>query len=101
VPKVRQEVTYPPLPAGFALASLRPLEIKSCSIDGRSTILIRMDDRIRKLPAVCPHTGGPLALGRIEENRIVCPWHGAAFDLVSGKRRGGGECGDLAVETLR
>jgi nitrite reductase/ring-hydroxylating ferredoxin subunit len=42
-----------------------------------------------------------LALGRIEENRIVCPWHGAAFDLVSGKRRGGGECGDLAVETLR
>lgn len=33
----------------------------------------------------CPHTGGPLALGRIEDGAVVCPWHGAAFDLRTGR----------------
>ena len=58
VPKVRQEVTYPPLPAGFALASLRPLEIKSCSIDGRSTIHIQPASGAHRIDGV----GKPLAL---------------------------------------
>jgi nitrite reductase/ring-hydroxylating ferredoxin subunit len=97
VPRRRREVAYPPLPVGFSVGSLRPLEIKPCSIDGRSTVLVRVDDGIRKLPAACPHTGGPLALGRIEKGRIVCPWHGAAFDLESGKRLAGAACADLAV----
>jgi nitrite reductase/ring-hydroxylating ferredoxin subunit len=100
VPKQRQELAYAPLPVGFAVSSLRPLEIKPCSIDGRATILVRVGDRLRKLPAACPHTGGPLALGRIQDNCIVCPWHAATFDLESGKRRGGARCADLPVETL-
>jgi nitrite reductase/ring-hydroxylating ferredoxin subunit len=100
VPKRRRELVYPALPAGFAGGSLRPLEIKPCSIDGRPTVLVRASGQVRKLPAACPHTGGPLALGRIESGCIVCPWHGAAFDLESGKRRGGAECSDLVVEPL-
>ncbi len=33
----------------------------------------------------CPHTGGPLALGTVEGNSIVCPWHGARFCLATGR----------------
>jgi nitrite reductase/ring-hydroxylating ferredoxin subunit len=97
VPKRRQQPTYPPLPAGFGVASLRPGEMRPFSIDGRSVVLVRVDDRIKELPAACTHTGGPLALGRLEKGCIVCPWHGAAFDLESGKQRAGPECADLAV----
>ncbi|KAI9193662.1 uncharacterized protein BJ171DRAFT_524746 [Polychytrium aggregatum] len=38
--------------------------------------------------AVCPHSGGPLYLGDIEdlgsEINVVCPWHEYRFSLVSG-----------------
>ncbi|GAA3004636.1 MULTISPECIES: Rieske (2Fe-2S) protein [Streptosporangium] len=27
----------------------------------------------------CPHRGGPLHLGEIEDERLRCPWHGSTF----------------------
>ena len=33
----------------------------------------------------CPHHGGPLAEGTIEEGKIVCPWHGWSFDPATGR----------------
>ena len=32
----------------------------------------------------CPHTGGPLVLGSVLDGTVVCPWHGARFDLCTG-----------------
>jgi nitrite reductase/ring-hydroxylating ferredoxin subunit len=100
VKKVRQERSYAPLPAGFGVEALRPGEIKPCSIGGEDAVLVRVDNRLHKLPAKCPHTGAPLALGRIEGNSIVCPWHGATFDLATGERTAGATCDDVRVERL-
>ena len=33
----------------------------------------------------CLHVGGPLGQGTVEEGRIVCPWHGRAYDLATGE----------------
>lgn len=33
----------------------------------------------------CPHQGGPIADGWLEEATITCPWHGWCFDVRSGK----------------
>jgi nitrite reductase/ring-hydroxylating ferredoxin subunit len=33
----------------------------------------------------CPHWGASLASARIEENAVVCPWHGYRFDLATGR----------------
>lgn len=33
---------------------------------------------------VCPHRGGPLAEGTIENGKVVCPWHQWEFDLATG-----------------
>jgi nitrite reductase (NADH) small subunit len=34
---------------------------------------------------VCPHRGGPLGQGMIEDGQIICPWHAWAFDLKTGE----------------
>jgi len=39
--------------------------------------------RARRL--ACPHWGASLASARIEENAVMCPWHGYRFDLASGR----------------
>lgn len=44
--------------------------------------------RYGALENVCPHAGGPLAQGMIEEGRLVCPWHGREFDPVTGECEG-------------
>ncbi|MDP8288324.1 MAG: glutamate synthase-related protein, partial [Candidatus Electryonea clarkiae] len=33
----------------------------------------------------CTHQGGPLEEGVIEDGKVVCPWHGHRFDLLTGK----------------
>ena len=33
----------------------------------------------------CPHRGGPLSEGMIDGTTVTCPWHGAEFDVCSGK----------------
>ena len=33
---------------------------------------------------VCLHRGGPLGEGMIENGKVVCPWHGWAWDPKTG-----------------
>jgi nitrite reductase (NADH) small subunit len=33
---------------------------------------------------VCPHRGGPLGQGMIEDQKVVCPWHAWAWDPNTG-----------------
>jgi 3-phenylpropionate/trans-cinnamate dioxygenase ferredoxin subunit len=33
---------------------------------------------------VCTHDGEPLDGGELEGNRVVCPRHGASFDVTTG-----------------
>jgi nitrite reductase/ring-hydroxylating ferredoxin subunit len=30
---------------------------------------------------LCPHAGGPLSDGWVEEGKVTCPWHGWVFKL--------------------
>jgi len=40
--------------------------------------------------AVCPHRLGPLDDAPVQDGRVVCPWHGHVFDVVSGMQCSGG-----------
>jgi 3-phenylpropionate/trans-cinnamate dioxygenase ferredoxin subunit len=48
-------------------------------------LLIRVQDQFLAIEDVCTHDGQPLTKGCIEEGAIVCPRHGARFDLNTGK----------------
>jgi NAD(P)H-dependent nitrite reductase small subunit len=52
---------------------------------GRRTIaLFRDGARLFALDDMCPHSGGPLSEGEVEDGRVTCPWHGARFALDTG-----------------
>jgi 3-phenylpropionate/trans-cinnamate dioxygenase ferredoxin subunit len=48
-------------------------------------MLCNVDGAIYAIEDVCTHDGGPLDQGELEGNRIVCPRHGATFDVRTGE----------------
>jgi nitrite reductase (NADH) small subunit len=54
-------------------------------VDGTEVAVYRLrDGSLRALAAVCPHRGGPLADGLIDDRVVVCPLHGHTYDLCTG-----------------
>lgn len=50
----------------------------------RSVALTRCDGRYGALDNHCPHQGGPLGEGSIENGLLRCPWHGYDYDPLTG-----------------
>ena len=46
-------------------------------------------DAFRAVSAICPHAGGPLADGQIDDQVLICPLHLNVFDLATGCSRSG------------
>lgn len=55
---------------------------------GTVIALSRVGGRFGALDNRCPHMGGPLGQGTIENGRLVCPWHGREYDPVTGACEG-------------
>ncbi|PPK98607.1 nitrite reductase (NADH) small subunit [Kineococcus xinjiangensis] len=59
-------------------------------VDGEQVAVFRhRSGRVSAVQAVCPHSGGPLADGQIDEDVVVCPLHLFAWDLATGESRNG------------
>lgn len=54
-------------------------------VDGEQIALFNVDGEFHALSNVCPHQGGPLGQGRIEDDCVYCPWHGWQFDVETGE----------------
>jgi nitrite reductase (NADH) small subunit len=37
------------------------------------------DGAVHLITSRCPHRGGPLQLGEVQDGRLRCPWHGSTF----------------------
>jgi nitrite reductase/ring-hydroxylating ferredoxin subunit len=55
---------------------------------GRNLALFRDAGQLHAIDDHCPHRGGPLHQGDIENGAAICPLHGWAFDLQTGHMRG-------------
>ena len=62
--------------------------IKSVVIEDRPIVVIRLGERYGALDGRCPHAGGPLGEGTIENGKLVCPWHGREYDPIEGTCEG-------------
>ena len=59
--------------------------VRTAVVDGRSVALTRCGGRVGALDNHCPHQGGPLGEGSIENGLLRCPWHGYDYDPTTGK----------------
>ena len=53
-------------------------------IGSQFVVLVELDGAIYCLDDVCTHDGGPLGEGELDGNCLVCPRHGAKFDVRTG-----------------
>ena len=61
-----------------------PGSTKRVVVDGTPLLICNVDGDFYAIEDVCTHDGGPLDQGELEGNRIMCPRHGALFDVTSG-----------------
>jgi len=54
-------------------------------VGGRSIVIFNLAGKLFAIGDICSHDNGPVGDGEIEENEIICPRHGARFDIRSGK----------------
>ncbi len=54
-------------------------------IHDQPIVLINIAGMLYAIGDVCTHDNGPLGDGEIEEKSIICPRHGARFDLETGR----------------
>jgi nitrite reductase (NADH) small subunit len=72
-------------------------EVAEFTVQGRAFCVAHIGDAVAVLDGTCPHQGGPLGEGIVEDGRVVCPWHGYAFDVHTGATE---QDPDLRVEVL-
>ncbi len=53
--------------------------------DGIAVALYNVEGSIYATDDICTHDGGPLADGEVQGYEIICPRHGARFDVRTGK----------------
>jgi 3-phenylpropionate/trans-cinnamate dioxygenase ferredoxin component len=54
-------------------------------IDGNPIMIINQDGTIHAISDFCSHDHGPLGDGEVTGDVIICPRHGARFNLITGK----------------
>ncbi|MBI4242606.1 MAG: Rieske (2Fe-2S) protein [Planctomycetes bacterium] len=61
--------------------------LKKVVIRGLEICIFKQDDNFHATSNICPHQGGPLDEGELQDTCIVCPWHGWMFDVRDGSCR--------------
>jgi nitrite reductase (NADH) small subunit len=59
-------------------------EAKEFSCGDKTICVANVNGAFSAMDNVCLHRGGPLGQGMIEGGKVVCPWHGWAWDVKTG-----------------
>jgi 3-phenylpropionate/trans-cinnamate dioxygenase ferredoxin subunit len=62
------------------LGSMRPV-----TLGGREIVICHTKEGVYALDNICSHAHARMCEGRLRATRIVCPLHGASFDIRDGK----------------
>lgn len=60
-------------------------------VNGTPVAIFESNGEYFAVENTCPHQGGPLGEGKVEDECVYCPWHGWQFDLESGEHVHGKE----------
>ncbi len=66
-------------------SDIPPGAAKKVVVDGVEVLLCNVDGDLYAVEDVCTHDGGPLDQGELQGRKIMCPRHGALFDVTTGR----------------
>jgi thiamine pyrophosphate-dependent acetolactate synthase large subunit-like protein/nitrite reductase/ring-hydroxylating ferredoxin subunit len=67
------------------LGELGDGRVRTAAAGPRTIALTHCGGRFGALENHCPHQGGPLGEGSIENGLLRCPWHGYDYDPITGR----------------
>lgn len=59
--------------------------MRACLIGGREILICHTREGVFALDNICTHAHARLCEGRLRATRLVCPLHGASFDIRDGR----------------
>ncbi len=59
--------------------------MRRVDVDGCGVLVCNVDGSFYAVEDICTHDGGALDGGELDGNRVMCPRHGAFFDVTTGK----------------
>lgn len=68
-----------------ATAEFPENSMKAVSLAEQELLIVHQNGRFYALPNQCTHAKFPLADGELLEGKVKCQYHGATFDLETGK----------------
>ena len=66
-------------------SAIAPGTMMRVVVDGVPVLLCDVDGKLYAVEDVCTHDGGALDGGELDGCRVMCPRHGALFDVTTGK----------------
>jgi nitrite reductase/ring-hydroxylating ferredoxin subunit len=69
---------------GIALETLPPGSKREVFIEGANVLVVRVGPSVFAVDGICTHQGGLLVDGTLEDEKVVCPLHGATYDTATG-----------------
>ena len=82
-------------------ADLVPGLLHAFAVDGRRVVLCPTREGLFALEDACTHAETRMSEGRLRGCRLLCPLHGAAFDVRDGRVLGGPATRPLACFPVR
>jgi 3-phenylpropionate/trans-cinnamate dioxygenase ferredoxin subunit len=68
-----------------SLSEIPPNALLGVEVDGIKVCLANADGRIYAFRDNCTHKEFPLSAGELDDGQVECAWHGARFDLDTGR----------------
>jgi nitrite reductase/ring-hydroxylating ferredoxin subunit len=87
-------------PITVALSDVAQGMMHTVTAAGREIVVCRTKDGIYALDNICTHAYARLNEGRLRGNRLICPLHGAAFDVRDGRALGAPASRPLAIHAV-
>ncbi len=68
------------------LTDVPPGQCLAVEAEGVGVALFNVGGTIYALDNTCPHAGGPLGEGTLDNDIVECPWHGWRYNVKTGER---------------
>ena len=60
-------------------------KMKAVRIDHTNLVVCHLDDGFYAVADECSHDYAPISIGSVQGDEVICPRHGARFDVRTGK----------------